>query len=258
MASKGFTDLPVTVREQIYAELLIAPAIEDPGILPSSPKNFNLVKGPTKSRKHVSTGIMYTNRQIYIESSDLFYNKNLFTCVHFNDYYCRLESEQLVETIRSLCFAVLDSAEEIPNDQFAMSLQLARLGREWDGMHLERIAFVFPAQALPFLFKYLSMASIYSSEVVVAKFHIHNTFRYSLPRFSEHLFGALLAAKHFPKWKALSVHGSLDPRYMEQLVQKLPCDQERIWYDFAGVRTARVPSSFVFTLCRDWHKSVLM
>jgi hypothetical protein len=210
-----FTDLPADVREQIYAELLIVPAIEDfddakdVEILLSSQGQFDPLKHPTESRGHVSTGIMYTNRQLHAESSYFFHRKNLFTCVHLNNHYSRLQRASFVELIHHRCFAVFETAEDIPDEQFAMSLQIATFGQKWDGMHRKQIAFVFPAQALPFLFKYLSINGHIQLELTVAKFNIYNTYRYSLSRFVEHSFGAIQGVDYFPACITASMHETI-------------------------------------------------
>ena len=79
-----FLDLPITVRDQAYAGLL-APLVDE-GVyihLTAASSAERIERGAeeisnvTKSLKDVFTSIMYTNRQIYVESSDTFYLKNL-------------------------------------------------------------------------------------------------------------------------------------------------------------------------------------
>jgi len=68
MPPVGFLDLPIIVRNQIYANLLVPETIPD-----------------TKSCWETSIDILLTNRQIYEESSDVFYSKNLFVVIETND-----------------------------------------------------------------------------------------------------------------------------------------------------------------------------
>jgi len=68
MACIGFLDLPITIRNQIYAEILIPEKIPD-----------------TKIYWNVDKSILFTNRQIYEESSEIFYSKNLFVVIETND-----------------------------------------------------------------------------------------------------------------------------------------------------------------------------
>jgi hypothetical protein len=69
MAPIGFLDLPLTVRNHIYADLLVPQSVPDTKIF-FEPININ---------------ILFTNRQIYKESSDIFYSQNLFTVIETND-----------------------------------------------------------------------------------------------------------------------------------------------------------------------------
>jgi hypothetical protein len=75
-----FLDLPLTVRLQIYSDILIPECV-------SEPKNY----------RKTSLDILYTNRQIYVESSDVFYSKNLFVVVESNDpgYIHNLPKEEV-------------------------------------------------------------------------------------------------------------------------------------------------------------------
>jgi hypothetical protein len=68
MPPVGFLDLPLTVRNQIYTNLLVPELILD-----------------LKICWETSIDILFTNRQIYEESSDIFYSKNLFVIIETND-----------------------------------------------------------------------------------------------------------------------------------------------------------------------------
>lgn len=69
MSPIGFLGLPVTVRNRIYTDLLV----------PESVPNAKIFHKP------VNINILFTNRQIHAESSNIFYSQNLFTLIETND-----------------------------------------------------------------------------------------------------------------------------------------------------------------------------
>lgn len=229
MSLRSLLDLPVTVREQIYSELLVPP--------PPTPE-CHYVFRPAD----VSTGIMYTSRQIWEESSYIFYAKNLFVSIHCDPYISEgLPSKPPITTLR-IPFLPLDNTYEATlHGRFAMGLEFLNIGRQ-SGRNDSRSCLVITAQALCYLMDDLArlprMRPELAPQIIVARFEIHNTFRYAIPRFSELVFGSLISMQRLPNLKALDIRGPLVPSYRQRLMDKLLHGQDRIWFDFAGAFAA--------------------
>jgi hypothetical protein len=226
MRNVSFLDLTVTVREQIYAELLVCPAA---------------YKGQYLFRPdHVSTGILYTNRQIYTESSHIFYSKNLFIAVESDYDIFRGLSVKPPTWIRFLACRTVDKiSKSASHGRFALSMDLLSLleaGRRFpQELAIGRAAFVITAQALRYIMDDLVAALGRPTGVSIFTFQIYNTFRYSALRFAELVFEPVLAMQRLPAFKALGIRGPLHPDYHQRLMSKLLHHQDRIWYDFAGM-----------------------
>jgi hypothetical protein len=233
MSNKSFLDLPVTVREQIYAELLVPPVTH---------------KGEYVFRPDdVSTGILYANRQVHAESSYVFYSKNLFVVVESDSHTFRRLSVKPPTWIRFLpCRTVNRISQSASHSRFALSMDLLSLlgigRRSPQEPSFGRAAFVITAQALRYIMDDLVAALGRPTEVSIVTFQIYNTFRYSALRFAELVFESVLSMPHLPAFKALGIRGPLHPDYHHRLVSKLLLHQDRIWYDFAGI----------FASCRSW------
>lgn len=221
MSPKSFLDLPVTIREQIYTELLVPPAAQEGDYLfhPSD----------------VATSILYTSRQVYTESSDIFYSKNLFMVVRSDYNLFGLLSLKPPTRVHFPRLTTDKRSRIAPHGRFAMSMELLsigwRLGQEpW----FLQATFVITAQALRYFMDDLASALSRATQVSIGQLQIHNIFRYSKLRFAELVFGSVMSMQHLPALKALSVLGGLHQDYHQRLTAKLLHDQDRIWYDFAG------------------------
>ncbi|KAF2451883.1 hypothetical protein P171DRAFT_478904 [Karstenula rhodostoma CBS 690.94] len=221
MNPKSFLDLPITVREQIYTELLVPPAAREGQYL-FRPND-------------VSTSLLYTNRQVYAESRDIFYAKNLFIIVRPDYDVFRLLSLKPPTRIHYPCLTVDNLSQIASHGRFAMSMELLTIGsRPGKFPWFLRAAFVITAQALRYFMHDLAAALSRPTQVSIGQFQIHNIFRYSRLRFSELVFGSVMSIPRLPAFKALSIRGPLHPDYHQQLMAKLLNDQDRIWYEFAG------------------------
>lgn len=258
MAPTHFLDLPMIVREQIYAELLVQPQSEDLEL--GSPSEYCMDQVPdyTKHPKDVFTSIMYANRQIYDESSNTFHSRNLFILVNLHNYRYDQSPDSVIAMIHKLCFCTfINLTNEPPNSRFGMSIDLYTINRPPPDEEFVRPAFVFSAHTLPQFIMCIAGApasnlGVFDSQVlnmheiilktqkplVVAKFRIHNTFGYSLDQFSQRMFAKIMAAKPFPDFAAMSFHGPMDSECIKQLIKKLPPLQETFWDQFAVVCTA--------------------
>ncbi|KAJ4305709.1 hypothetical protein N0V90_001240 [Kalmusia sp. IMI 367209] len=197
-----FLDLPLTIRQQIYSELLV----------PLLPEQF----------LHI---------QINAESSDIFYAKNLFTVISFNNQH--QPENILAHAIRRMALCTVDDPNKLAScSRFAMTMDILVIGRRISKD--EQPSWVVPARALPYVTKCLEASPRFAGEAFVAQFRIHNTFRYEIDRFSELTFGRLLTALRVPYFTALSVKGPVHPDYHQRLVTKLTRVDESVWFDFGG------------------------
>ena len=184
----------MTVRDQIYNELLVPPIVQI--------DEHHITQGPP------SINILYTNKQIYAESSDVFYSKNLFTVIRTNS------PQLLAEQPRSktpIFAEPKDPLKIAQGHRFAMTMEL--LGLNLGSSSNSIPAFVISAQALPFfataLIGELRFRSGVGNGFCVVRMKIENTFRYSTSRFSALTFGRLLTAEIFPKFNCLRIEGNI-------------------------------------------------
>jgi hypothetical protein len=189
-----FLDFPVTVRDQIYTELLVPPVFQV--------DEHHITQGPP------STNIIYTNKQIYAESSDVFYSKNLFTVI------CTNSPQLLCEQPRSKMPIFAEPKDPLKVAQchrFAMTMELLGIDQETSSKSIP--AFVISARALPFFATALIGEFQFHSGIgngfCVVRMKIENTFRYSTSRFSTLTFGRLLTAEVFPKFNCLRIEGNI-------------------------------------------------
>ncbi|KAF2740277.1 hypothetical protein EJ04DRAFT_572556 [Polyplosphaeria fusca] len=112
MPPGAFLDLPILVREQIYLELLVPPIIEeDQAIKQETP----------------CTNILYANRQIYAESSHIFYSKNLFTVVCCN-YPNLIKGRHRKEV--PVAYNIISPVKIAQCKRFAMTLEFLCMKRQ--------------------------------------------------------------------------------------------------------------------------------
>ncbi|KAL5395560.1 hypothetical protein PMIN04_005251 [Paraphaeosphaeria minitans] len=110
MSPKSFLELPTTIREQVYTELLV----------PSTAQERQYLFRPND----VATSILYTNRQVYAESSDVFYSKNMFMVVRCDYDLFGLLSLKPPTRIHFPGLKVVDKHTQIvPHGRFAMSME---------------------------------------------------------------------------------------------------------------------------------------
>jgi hypothetical protein len=201
-----FLDFPVTVRDQIYAELLVPPIVEvDEDHVTQLPPSIN---------------ILYINKQIYAESSDVLYAKNLFTVISTN---C---PQLLCEPLRSKTPVFAEPKDTYKTAQchrFAMTIEIL-------GMHSEVAtesvpAIVISAQALPFfataLIGKVEIPPSARNGLYVARMKTENSFRYSTSRFSNLTFGRLLTAKKYPIFNCLLIEGDISDEHRRAMSRSL-------------------------------------
>ena len=189
-----FLDFPVTVRDQIYTELLVPPIVQV--------DEHHITQGPP------SINILYTNKQIYAESSDVFYSKNLFTVIRTNSLQLLCEQPR---SKMSIFAEPKDPLKITQSHRFAMTMEI--LGMDLQTASKSIPAFIISAQALPFFATALIGKFFFRSGLgnglCVVRMKIENTFRYSTSRFSALTFGRLLTAEMFPKFNCLRIEGNI-------------------------------------------------
>ncbi|KAF2644104.1 hypothetical protein P280DRAFT_515074 [Massarina eburnea CBS 473.64] len=196
-----FLDFPLTIRQQIYTELLVSPFHQD------DEGNF--------AHKTTSTSILYVSRQLYAESSDIFYAKNLFVVIRSN------RAQNLSEIIPKKTPFFLEVKNPLRTAQcprFAASVDVISIDEK--ASENSKLAFVITAETLPFFATAMIGDHEFSSGGGVAQIQTQETFCYTIPRFSELVFGRLLLADRLPKFCALRVRGSIHPDHHRSLMQR--------------------------------------
>ncbi|ORY07008.1 hypothetical protein BCR34DRAFT_29501 [Clohesyomyces aquaticus] len=185
-----FLSLPSSIRNQIYQELLVHPVLPDDG---------SLVK------EHLTTSILYTNKQIYAESSYIFYSRNLFTVV-----LVQSPSEETPRLPSESCPAITNLATIARCRRFAMKVDIYGMERLYGGF---TAAFVLlPHEISQFIHQCnhkLDMEPALVREPLIIRFRVLDTFRYTVPRASELLFAPILNAEPPIKFKALEIVGPI-------------------------------------------------
>ncbi|KAF1967839.1 hypothetical protein BU23DRAFT_281537 [Bimuria novae-zelandiae CBS 107.79] len=212
MDPKGFLDLPDTVREQIYTKLLVSPAIEITGDIPAGTIHCS------DTHRCIHTSILYTNRRIFNESSNILYAKNLFIIFNFNNHESPELASKITETFRRIPFRGIEETRKIVSrGRFSMVVNLFSVGRRLDTSGSGQPSCVITPEDLPLLLNCLTEESVGGNDkpMAVVRFDVLNTFRYSSLRFAELVFGPLLEGWRVPLHvlKALSVEGRIDPGY---------------------------------------------
>ncbi|OAG09404.1 uncharacterized protein CC84DRAFT_1212843 [Paraphaeosphaeria sporulosa] len=222
MSPKSFLVLPVTIRERIYTELLVPP--------PSHGGEYLF------RPSDVATSILYVNRQVYAESSDILYSKNMFMIVRSNnDLFGHLSLKPPIRIHFPGLEFVDKHTQIVPHRRFAMSMEFLSIG--WKPGQVPwslRNNFVITAQALPNFMIDLAAALSRATQISVGQLQIHNIFRYSELRFAELVFGPVLSMQRLPPLKALSIRGPLPQEHRQKFLAKLLQHQDRIWYDFSA------------------------
>ncbi|KAF2470014.1 uncharacterized protein BDR25DRAFT_343256 [Lindgomyces ingoldianus] len=186
MARRQILDLPVSIRDQIYTELLVPPVVQ--------------VDKETITQECPSINVLYTNRQIYAESSNILYASNLFTIITTNspDLFNKLPRA------RTPLIEIKHPSRIAQTHRFAMMAEFLDLDTQIPSKSTP--IFVASSQALPYLARGLR-------ESVVVRFEVRNTFRYTVSRASKLLFGRFLAAERVPKFQAVQIDGPVDDEY---------------------------------------------
>jgi hypothetical protein len=202
MAHLRFLDFPITIRQQIYTELLIP--------------IFDRDAEGKFAHDITNTSILFVNRQIYAESSDVFYAQNLFAVISSNT------DENVAEITREKTpiFVYVENPSKVAQcPRFAMSMEIFNLTQKAPVRSTPK--YVITAQMLPlFLTALIGECRFVSSNGQVAQIQTHETFRYTIPKFSELVFGRLLSANRFPKFCALRIEGSIQPSHQRALMEK--------------------------------------
>lgn len=220
MRTITFLDLPATIRMQIYTELLTPRA---------SPRKRYVFQP-----EDIATSILYTNRQIYAESSDVFYSRNLFVVIKTDSHTLAHMSKLRIGSYFPSVGADRLSRVALPG-RFAMSVELLSIG--WQSGRKPRLVqpvFVITAEAMRYFMKHLLRAIEKAKRVFISRFELHNTFRYTSLRCAELLFGSVTSLHCLPALKALIIGGPVHQNYRQRLMAKILHDQDRIWFDFAG------------------------
>ncbi|KAF2122884.1 hypothetical protein BDV96DRAFT_593366 [Lophiotrema nucula] len=197
-----FLDLPELVRNQIYNELLVPPIYESNG-------KFK------QDRPFID--ILYTNKQIYAESSDILYSQNLFTIISANLF------DDFGDVDRAKIPIILDvkDPDKIKRcARFAMELEFlthTSVDAKAEGTPM----IVISARALP---------HFASGIVQKYRFHSHgsgmllvktnNSFRYTDERLSELLLGRFLQAPQLPKFWCIQFEGPVSENHRYEVMQK--------------------------------------
>ncbi|KAF2796018.1 hypothetical protein K505DRAFT_359699 [Melanomma pulvis-pyrius CBS 109.77] len=189
-----FLDFPVSIRDQIYAELLVPHIIKV--------DEFNV------TQSLLFTDILYTNKQIYTESSDVLYTRNLLIVISTNSKTLLAEQTRNKTPI----FSVPKNPSTVTQcHRFAMTIEL--IGIDDEATENGTPAFVISAKALPcfatsLIGKYTFRSGV-GYGIAAVRMKVENTFRYSTARFSNLTFGRLLSAEHLPKFNCLRIEGQI-------------------------------------------------
>ncbi|KAF1962279.1 hypothetical protein CC80DRAFT_542596 [Byssothecium circinans] len=253
MAHLRFLDFPLTIRQQIYTELVVSP--------------FSRDAGGSFAYEDTTTGIFYVNRQIHAESTDLFYSKNLFVVIRSNS------TENLAEITPKktpLFLEVRNPSRIAQCSWFAASIEI--LGIKQLMPVQSTPCHVITAETLPLFASALIGKYHDTNGGGVVQIQTHEMFRYTAPRFSELIFGRLLSADRLPKFSALRIEGAIQPDHRRQLMQRcinsqdhacgyfffgLRCFRDRVWYrmsmeykpDSAGIKS-EIPEQQIHELPR--------
>ncbi|KAF2182035.1 hypothetical protein K469DRAFT_252649 [Zopfia rhizophila CBS 207.26] len=191
-----FLDFPVTIRDQIYAELLVPPVTK--------------ADNQTYTKEPLSTSILYTNKQIYAEASDILYTKNLFVVIMTNDpeTFATLHRGHIPTIVQ-----VKNSSKIAQCQRFAMTMEFLLSSHKLPS--ISTTFAVIPAWSLPHFASVLAM----KNASWTAHFKVENCFRYTPSRISELLFGRFLSAEMLPKFAALSIGSPVDERYRNDMIR---------------------------------------
>ncbi|KAF2005696.1 hypothetical protein P154DRAFT_570995 [Amniculicola lignicola CBS 123094] len=138
-----FLDFPVSIRDQIYTELLVTHLIEG--------KLMRYQKIPPNA-------ILFVNGQFYVESRYIIYAKNLFVVVNSNCYNLRANPLRrpgqripfLHKNERGLINFKAEDVKQCPH--FAMTLEIMSTGTSMRDSGYSR-TFIISARYLPYLTK---------------------------------------------------------------------------------------------------------
>jgi hypothetical protein len=205
MAALRFLDLPTIVRDQIYTELLVPPVIKhEDGCITQDPACIE---------------ILFVNREIYAEASDIFYSKNLFTVISSNSKSKVGVFEDLNRDKLRIMYDVKDATKIAQCNRFAMSMEILILNRLYKATSTP--FYVLPAAILPYF------AGFIITGTGAVRMKVEHTFRYTISRFSELVFGRFLTAERLPKFRALRIEGLIEPSYRHSMIQN--CVQQTIY-----------------------------
>ncbi|KAF2689169.1 hypothetical protein K458DRAFT_383828 [Lentithecium fluviatile CBS 122367] len=224
--SIGLLDLPLTIRQQIYEELLLPPITQkEDGKL---------------SQEDATVDIFYTNRQVYAESSDVFYAKNIFIVISSNtDTLFEQGTYEKTPVFRK----VRDPRKITQCPRFAMTMEFLGISQLLAAHGTPQ--FIVTAQALPLFATALNGKYKHGIGCGMVQMQVQQTFRYTTERFSELVFGRFLSAERLPRFVALKVDGTIDDDYIYAIMSLcandetsscshfslgLRCYKDRVWY----------------------------
>ncbi|KAF2867777.1 hypothetical protein BDV95DRAFT_175437 [Massariosphaeria phaeospora] len=223
MMNFRFLDLPSVVRKQIYRELLVPPTFVLNGLV---------------EQRRPSTDILYTNRQIYAESSDTFYSRNLFTAVSTNVYAhlwtkttfvfpkpCSGDEEGTLT--RGVTLWKIPRPRTIAQcTRFAMTMDVISP----TPLHPYRPAmFVVSARMLHFFVRSLPCEMVYGA----IDFSVENTFHYqTITQLSELLFGRLTGGPVYHDLGALRIKGPVSMDCYRAMVRKFVSYEKMPWHQW--------------------------
>ncbi|KAF2710124.1 hypothetical protein K504DRAFT_252064 [Pleomassaria siparia CBS 279.74] len=213
-----FLDLPVTVRDQIYTELLVPPIIR--------------IDHDHVTQERLSVEILHVNKQIYAESSDVLYAKNLLIVISANSPALL---DELTRDKTPIISEPKDPRKIVQCHRFAMNFELVGIGCQLCATSTPM--FVISAKALPLfatalIGEYKFRPGI-GMGLAQGQITVKNTFRYTTERFSDLTFGRLLEAEEFPQFNCLRVVGAILDEHRRALARDFVDDSEHACGIFA-------------------------
>ncbi|PVH91789.1 hypothetical protein DM02DRAFT_734036 [Periconia macrospinosa] len=208
MSSLHFLDLPLSIRHQIYAELLV------PSFTKDSEERY--------AYKEATTSILYVNRQIYAESSAIFYARNLFVviCSNSSQAFSGLTPE------KTPIFARVKNRSSITQcPRFALSVELRSI-KTLSLVQSTSPAYVITSEALPLFFPALVGPTEYPDNRNFGNF----TTTGAIALFQTLTFGRLAALTNYPCFSALRIQSnSIAPAHRSAMMRW--CDTSRWPFD---------------------------
>lgn len=211
MATFRFLDLPTSIRDQIYEELLVPPVIKHgDGCI---------------SQDAACTNILYATRQIYVEASDAFYSKNLFTMICRNGGESYEVLDDLDRDKLRILYDVKDASKIAQCKRFAMSMEIITISQLCKATSTP--LYVVSAAALPYFASGIIGEYKFVTGTGTVRMKIENIFRYTTLKFSELVFGGFLSAERLPIFLTLQIEGPIEPSYKRSMMQN--CVQQKAY-----------------------------